>query len=82
MFKALAFLGVILVSGPDFGPSDEMFDELKTAPSEEEANDDVAETDKKDQMLDKVDNGSIDLLAHSDADVTDKLSDDVNTNED
>ncbi|MEQ3747007.1 MAG: tetratricopeptide repeat protein [Henriciella sp.] len=39
MFKALAFAGIILVSGPDFGPSDEMFDELKSAPTEEEAND-------------------------------------------
>ncbi len=39
MLKALAFAGVILVSGPDFGPSDKMFDELRVAPSEEEAND-------------------------------------------
>ena len=39
MLKALAFAGLILVSGPDFGPSDEMFEELKTAPTEEEAND-------------------------------------------
>ena len=39
MLKALALSGLIFVSIPDFGPSDEMFDELKTAPSEEEAND-------------------------------------------
>jgi len=39
MLKALAVAGLILVSAPDFGPSDEMFEELKTAPSEEEAND-------------------------------------------
>ncbi|MEL6862136.1 MAG: tetratricopeptide repeat protein [Pseudomonadota bacterium] len=39
MFKSLAFAGLLLVSSPDFGPSDEMFEELKTAPSEEEAND-------------------------------------------
>ena len=39
MFKALAFSGLLLISSPDFGPSDEMFEELKTAPSEEEAND-------------------------------------------
>lgn len=39
MFKALAFAGIMLVSSPDFGPSEEMFDELKTAPTEEEAND-------------------------------------------
>lgn len=37
MFKALAFTGIILISGPSFGPSDEMFEELKNAPSEEEA---------------------------------------------
>ena len=37
MFKALAFTGIIFISGPSFGPSDEMFDELKNAPSEEEA---------------------------------------------
>lgn len=39
MLKALAFSGLLLVSAPDFGPSDEMFDELLNAPSEEEAND-------------------------------------------
>lgn len=39
MFKAIAFAGLILVSGPDFGPSDKMFEELLTAPSEAEAND-------------------------------------------
>lgn len=39
MLKALAFAGIILVSGSDFGPSDEMFAELHIAPSEEEAND-------------------------------------------
>lgn len=39
MFKALAFASLIFVSSPDFGPSDKMFDELKNAPSEEEAND-------------------------------------------
>ena len=37
MFKALAFAGLILASGPSFGPSDEMFEELKNAPTEEEA---------------------------------------------
>ncbi len=37
MFKSLIFAGVILASGPDFGPSDKMFEELKAAPSEEEA---------------------------------------------
>ena len=39
MFKALAFSGLLLISSPDFGPSEEMFVELKTAPTEEEAND-------------------------------------------
>ena len=39
MLKALAFAGLIFISGPDFGPSDEMFDKLRTAPSEAEAND-------------------------------------------
>lgn len=39
MFKALALTGIIFVSGPDFGPSEEMFAELQAAPSEEEAND-------------------------------------------
>ena len=39
MFKSLAFAGLLLISGPDFGPSDEMFEELLVAPSEEEAND-------------------------------------------
>ena len=39
MLKALTFAGLLFVSSPDFGPSEEMFDELKNAPSEEEAND-------------------------------------------
>lgn len=39
MLKALAFSGFLLISGPDFGPSEKMFEELKTARSEEEAND-------------------------------------------
>ena len=39
MIKSLAFAGLLLISSPDFGPSEEMFDELKDAPSEEEAND-------------------------------------------
>ncbi len=37
MFKALAIAGLIFISGPDYGPPDRMFDELKNAPSEEEA---------------------------------------------
>ena len=37
MFKSLALASVIFVSGPSFGPSDEMFEELKQAPTEEEA---------------------------------------------
>ncbi|GGB71416.1 tetratricopeptide repeat protein [Henriciella pelagia] len=37
MLKVLAIAGLILVRGPDFGPSDEMFEELKNAPTEEEA---------------------------------------------
>jgi len=39
MFKAFALAGLILASGPDFGPSDKMFEELLVAPTEEEAND-------------------------------------------
>ena len=39
MFKALAFSGLLLISSPNAGPSVEMFDELKNAPTEEEAND-------------------------------------------
>ena len=39
MLKALAFAGLLLVSGPDFGPSDKMFEDLLAAPTEEEAND-------------------------------------------
>ncbi len=39
MIKSLAIAGILLISSPDFGPSDEMFDELLAAPSEEEAND-------------------------------------------
>ncbi|MCH2457603.1 MAG: hypothetical protein MK186_06100, partial [Henriciella sp.] len=38
MLKAVLIASVIAVSGPQYGPSDEMFDELKNAPSEEEAN--------------------------------------------
>lgn len=37
MFKAFAIASFIFVSGPSFGPSDEMFEELKNAPTEEEA---------------------------------------------
>ncbi|RIJ31916.1 tetratricopeptide repeat protein [Henriciella algicola] len=37
MLKALFIASVITASGPQYGPSDEMFDELKNAPSEEEA---------------------------------------------
>lgn len=37
MLKTLAFAGIIFVSGPSFGPSDEMFEELKNAPTEQEA---------------------------------------------
>lgn len=37
MFNALALASFIFVSGPSFGPSDEMFEELKSAPTEEEA---------------------------------------------
>ena len=37
MLKALALASVILASGPSYGPSDEMFEELKNAPSEQEA---------------------------------------------
>ena len=37
MFQALALASIIFVSGPSFGPSDEMFEELKNAPTEEEA---------------------------------------------
>ncbi|WP_233355811.1 tetratricopeptide repeat protein [Henriciella litoralis] len=37
MFKSLFTAGLILVAGPQYGPSDEMFEELKTAPTEEEA---------------------------------------------
>ncbi|MEM9938709.1 MAG: tetratricopeptide repeat protein [Pseudomonadota bacterium] len=39
MIKELALAGLIFVSGPDFGPSDQMFEDLLTAPTEEEAND-------------------------------------------
>ena len=39
MLKVLVFVGFLLVSGPDHGPSAEMFDELQSAPTEEEAND-------------------------------------------
>ncbi|WP_300377309.1 tetratricopeptide repeat protein [Henriciella sp.] len=37
MIKALAFASLVLVSGPDHGPSDEMFEELKNAQTEEQA---------------------------------------------
>lgn len=36
MFKALAVASLILAAGPEYGPSDKMFDELQNAPSEEE----------------------------------------------
>ncbi len=39
MLKALALAGLILVSSPEYGPSDEMFADLLVAPTEEEAND-------------------------------------------
>ena len=39
MLKALAFAGLILIGGPDFGPPDHMFEDLLAAPTEEEAND-------------------------------------------
>jgi len=38
MFKALALAGLIFVSSPDHGPSDQMFDDLKSAQSEDDAN--------------------------------------------
>lgn len=38
MLKALISAGLIFVSAPDFGPSDKMFDDLKSAESEEAAN--------------------------------------------
>ncbi|NBC21448.1 MAG: tetratricopeptide repeat protein [Alphaproteobacteria bacterium] len=37
MLKAIAIAGMILASGPDHGPPDSMFEELKNAPTEEEA---------------------------------------------
>lgn len=37
MFKALAVAGLIFVSGPEYGPPDSMFDELRNAPTEQEA---------------------------------------------
>jgi|TARA_R100000501_G_C2600726_1_gene97854 tetratricopeptide (TPR) repeat protein len=37
MLKALFIASVISVSGPQYGPSDEMFEKLKTAPNEEAA---------------------------------------------
>ncbi|WP_143435278.1 tetratricopeptide repeat protein [Henriciella aquimarina] len=37
MFKAFAFASILMLSGQGYGPSDEMFEELKQAPSEEEA---------------------------------------------
>lgn len=39
MLKLLAVAGLILISGPDHGPSEKMFEELLAAPTEEEAND-------------------------------------------
>jgi len=39
MFTAIALAGLIFVSGPDFGPPDQMFEDLLAAPTEEEAND-------------------------------------------
>ncbi|MEM1086668.1 MAG: tetratricopeptide repeat protein [Pseudomonadota bacterium] len=38
MIKALAFAGLVFVSTPDFGPSDQMFDDLKSAETENDAN--------------------------------------------
>ncbi|MEL8054755.1 MAG: tetratricopeptide repeat protein [Pseudomonadota bacterium] len=38
MLKALAFAGLIFVSTPDFGPSDKMFEDLKSAETEDDAN--------------------------------------------
>lgn len=38
MFKALALAGLIFVSSPDFGPSDQMFEDLQSAENEDEAN--------------------------------------------
>lgn len=37
MIKAITLASVIFVAGPSYGPSDEMFEELKNAPTEEEA---------------------------------------------
>ncbi len=37
MIISYLFAALVLASAPDFGPSDEMFEELKNAPSEEEA---------------------------------------------
>jgi len=39
MLKSLIFASLIFVSAPDFGPSDEMFEELKSAESQNEAGD-------------------------------------------
>ncbi|MEL7232281.1 MAG: tetratricopeptide repeat protein [Pseudomonadota bacterium] len=38
MLKAFVFAGLIFVSAPDFGPSDQMFEDLKSAESEDDAN--------------------------------------------
>ncbi len=38
MLKILVLAGLILISGPDHGPSQQMFDDLLNAPSENEAN--------------------------------------------
>lgn len=42
MIKAVLLAGALLVSGPSHGPSDDMFERLKTAPSQSEA-DEVAQ---------------------------------------
>ena len=39
MFKALALFSIFMITPPDYGPSDQMFQDLKAAPSDEEAND-------------------------------------------
>jgi len=38
MLKTLAFAGLLMVSSPDFGPSDQMFEDLRTTENENEAN--------------------------------------------
>ncbi|MEM8617254.1 MAG: tetratricopeptide repeat protein [Pseudomonadota bacterium] len=39
MLKSLIFAGLVFVSSPDFGPSEQMFEDLLAAPTPEEAND-------------------------------------------